>query len=81
MSASAGKQTGRWPAVVAVEHEMAMPIKEYERYGRYARPLAEVRDILENELGDRPLTEELYAMREESSCPLLLRHLCPSQEV
>jgi hypothetical protein len=66
MSANAGKRRGKWPAIVAVEHEMALPIKEYEKYGRYARPLAEVRAILERELGARTLTEELHAMREET---------------
>ncbi len=36
----------------------------YAKYGRYAVPIDELRRALDKTLGDKSLTEELYAMRE-----------------
>ena len=53
------------PGVRPSLFERNLLIKEYERFGRYAKPDTETRDILDEELGDKTLTEELYAMRRE----------------
>jgi len=37
----------------------------YARYGKYAVPDEELRKMLEEEMGEKTLTEELYAMRDE----------------
>ena len=36
-----------------------------KRYGKYAVPADELRKMLDKELGERTLTEELYALRED----------------
>lgn len=36
----------------------------YARYGKYALPPAELRAIVDKEMGDKTLTEALYEMRE-----------------
>jgi hypothetical protein len=34
------------------------------KYGRHAVPVAQVRAMLDEALGERPLTQELYALRD-----------------
>jgi hypothetical protein len=36
----------------------------YARYGKYAVPVAELRKMLDKDMGTKTLKEELYAMRE-----------------
>ena len=44
---------------------IAQSLKDlHARYGKYAKPDAELRKILDKEMGRKTLTEELYAMRE-----------------
>ncbi|HAV10661.1 MAG TPA: hypothetical protein DCX22_03475 [Dehalococcoidia bacterium] len=38
--------------------------KLYTRYGKDVISIAELRNMLDKEMGDKTLTEELYAMRE-----------------
>ena len=60
------KDTRRRQATTGQTREAAVAkIRElHAQFARYALPIEELRKLLDKELGDKTLTDELYAMRE-----------------
>ena len=64
MDTEASKGKKKWPEHIAAELATELIEKEYELFGKYAKSDEETRTMADRELGEKTLTEVLYAMRQ-----------------